>query len=819
MLARHAPTWLIQFPSLVREEQQAGLQRGILGATRERMVRELCEALEVMTQTDPLVLDPRRSPLGGSLYPRCHLGHRSQARTRQAVGGGHVPTSRSDSVRESSQSAQTGLAPAPLEPRSGARTAARVRCRRLSSRPSMRPATLPAGLARVIHRHSDGNPLFMSAMLDHLAQRGILVKSRGHWTVTVPLEQIDPGVPETLKQMLETQLAHATEAEQQLLKCASVAGHHFTAWSVATMLDERRHPFGGDVRSAGRAITSFWRALGPASWPIEVPTPEFRFRHALYREVLYRRLNRLPACHASIVAWRRGSRRFAHPSNQRWPPRSRRTSRRVMSTNVPIRSIDTGGPKRNAPVRTPAVGFDPRTRARASSEGCGGAPAGARSFRLSRESRMRTTHWETWSVRLESTQSMAMTAAESGRLTARADALTRLGHPSESIPFFLRAVELEPNFAAAYTALSRIYSNLGEAEQATDYAKLAYARREQVSERERLSITYQYHYEVTGDQVRATQSLEEWKHAFPEDFRPVNSLALIHNFLGRFERAIEEGHEAVRRNPTHGYPYSNLAHAYRGVGQFDAARHTAEQAVALQIETLPTRCLLYELAVIAGDEQSAARHVDLGQRPAARVRHDWRARPGRRVVGPGSRSSGTLRRCRTGGRFPQSSRRWAEPPRVGHSMELAYGNILTPRRDWRGACSQRKPSYDPRLRVALALATAGSVREAETIVQDLTAAHPEHTFINVGVRADCEGGHRPWARAARAGDRAASNGRAVRAGLHRRAGANSLARPFVSDDGARGVRQPRSFNAFSIIAAATRFRRSTRSRGWDWRER
>ena len=56
LLARHAPTWLIQFPSLVREEQQAGLHREILGATRERMVRELCEALEVMTQTDPLVL-------------------------------------------------------------------------------------------------------------------------------------------------------------------------------------------------------------------------------------------------------------------------------------------------------------------------------------------------------------------------------------------------------------------------------------------------------------------------------------------------------------------------------------------------------------------------------------------------------------------------------------------------------------------------------------------------------------------------------------------------------------------------------------------
>ena len=54
-LAAHAPTWLVQFPSLVRPEQQASLQREMLGATRERMVRELCEALEVITEKVPLV--------------------------------------------------------------------------------------------------------------------------------------------------------------------------------------------------------------------------------------------------------------------------------------------------------------------------------------------------------------------------------------------------------------------------------------------------------------------------------------------------------------------------------------------------------------------------------------------------------------------------------------------------------------------------------------------------------------------------------------------------------------------------------------------
>ena len=56
ILASQAPTWLIQFPSLLRPEQRDALQREILGATRERMVREICEALESMTAKNPLAL-------------------------------------------------------------------------------------------------------------------------------------------------------------------------------------------------------------------------------------------------------------------------------------------------------------------------------------------------------------------------------------------------------------------------------------------------------------------------------------------------------------------------------------------------------------------------------------------------------------------------------------------------------------------------------------------------------------------------------------------------------------------------------------------
>src|SRR5262249_60343385 len=101
------------------------------------------------------------------------------------------------------------------------------------------------------------------------------------------------------------------------------------------------------------------------------------------------------------------------------------------------------------------------------------------------------------------------------------------------------------------------------------------------------SITYQYHYQVTGDQTRATEALEVWKQSFPREFQPVNSLAVIHNFLGRFERAVEEAKEAVRRNPSHGFPYSNLAPAYRRLGRLEEAQRTAGRAGAARIEPLP----------------------------------------------------------------------------------------------------------------------------------------------------------------------------------------------------------------------------------------
>ena len=288
-LAIHAPTWLIQFPSLVRADQRAALQREIQGATRERMVRELCEALEVITENIPLVLilEDLHWVDDYTLDVISAIARRRE-RARLMVLGTVRP-------------ADLILSGSPLKALKQDLLLHRL-CHELPLErlqqsdveeyvaAAFSPGDVGTGIAAYVHRHSDGNPLFMIAMLDHLAERGLLSQLDGRWRLTVPLEQLDPGVPETLKQMLQMQLQHASEAEQQLLKCASVAGQQFTAWSAAAMLEEEAATC-EEMCDALAERQQFLKSCGTRDLPDGRSSPAYQFRHSLYREVLYRRLN------------------------------------------------------------------------------------------------------------------------------------------------------------------------------------------------------------------------------------------------------------------------------------------------------------------------------------------------------------------------------------------------------------------------------------------------------------------------------------------------------------------------------------------------
>jgi tetratricopeptide (TPR) repeat protein len=301
------------------------------------------------------------------------------------------------------------------------------------------------------------------------------------------------------------------------------------------------------------------------------------------------------------------------------------------------------------------------------------------------------------------------------------------GGEIESIPFFEHAIDLDRNFALAYTTLSSIYGGLGETGRGEDYARLAYEHRATVSERERLFIAYQYHDRVTGDQLKTREALEVWKQTYPLDYRPSNALTVLLNRLGEYDRAIAEGQDALRLNPAHPFPYSNLAYAFRGAGRYADAKRTAERAVGLGIETVPTRRLLYQLAEMDNDQPEAQRHLDWG-----------RSRPrGFDLVGAHAQVLAFRGQMNEARKLVQQTMDEANRDQLtqiasGYSAQFALTEALFGYTSLAAERARRIPdtTYEPQLRAAAALALAGMPGEAEKLIARTRDVRPSDTLLH-----------------------------------------------------------------------------------------
>ena len=301
------------------------------------------------------------------------------------------------------------------------------------------------------------------------------------------------------------------------------------------------------------------------------------------------------------------------------------------------------------------------------------------------------------------------------------------GDDIAAIPFLEHAVMLDPAFASAHGALSAIYGSLGEAQERASHARLAYDNRDHVTERERLFIEYQQH-DAIGDERRAIEILEMWKRLYPRDYRAPNALAVALNRLGDYERAVEESQEAERRNPQHPFPRSNLAYAYRGLGRFAEARRTAEQALAQQLETLPLRRLLYQLALLDGDKAPAEAMLEWSRGRSRE--YDLLGAQAQAVAYLGQMARARTLYERT---LELARRQSLGQVALGYAAQAAwteaiYGNsreALLQARD----VLRLDASAAPRLRAAATLALAGAPDEAERVIAAARRDEPADTFV------------------------------------------------------------------------------------------
>src|SRR3984957_12793241 len=200
-------------------------------------------------------------------------------------------------------------------------------------------------------------------------------------------------------------------------------------------------------------------------------------------------------------------------------------------------------------------------------------------------------------VEATTTSLEALKAFSMGDRTAR-----RMGDAA-GIPFYKRAIELDPNFALAYQALSVSYFNLNQGDLAAENATKAYELRDRVSERERYRISTTYYHAVTGELEKAIEEYELWSKSYPRDATPPLNLGVVYQQLGQYDKAVVETKEALRLAPTT-TGYGNLSFEYIALDKLDDAEKVLREAQAKGFDGLYIRGNLYLLAFRRGDSKA-----------------------------------------------------------------------------------------------------------------------------------------------------------------------------------------------------------------------
>ena len=294
-LAAAAPSWVASIPSLERRATS-----GTTAPSRTRMLLELAESLDALTATMPvvLVLEDLHWSDPSTLDVLALLAHRPEP-ARLLVIATYRPF---DVVVRSHPLRGLKL---DLEMRGKARELAveLLTERDVADYLSLRLATaeVPEGLAALVHQRTDGNPLFVSHVVDFLLVHGWLRAADGAWTFDADARAAADLVPDTLRQMIAATIADLDPETQRVLEAASVAGVAPSAAAVAAALDEPVPAIEDtliDLSRRGQLVTT----AGIDTWPDGTRSARFAFIHALHQDVLHRRLapERRSLLHARI---------------------------------------------------------------------------------------------------------------------------------------------------------------------------------------------------------------------------------------------------------------------------------------------------------------------------------------------------------------------------------------------------------------------------------------------------------------------------------------------------------------------------------------
>jgi eukaryotic-like serine/threonine-protein kinase len=301
-----------------------------------------------------------------------------------------------------------------------------------------------------------------------------------------------------------------------------------------------------------------------------------------------------------------------------------------------------------------------------------------------------------------------------------------------ALPYFLRATQIDPNFALAWARLGTVYGNTGETQRADDALRNAYDRRGRVTERERYYIVSHYYGFVTGEIDKEMRAYEEWAKAYPRDMTWTNNLSVDYGLTGQFEKAIELERRVIREIPGLSPAYGDLAGFYLAVDRPDEARAVLDQARQAHVQDVNTKLGEYGLAFYQGDSAAMSKLVaDAVHQPGIEdtllaQQASTEDRRGRLSSGREFAAKAAAVAAYAGNReisadwLAGEAVRQAEMGAPGNSRRLVAQALAIPKAT-RGK--------DVQLLVALARAETGDLSQAQMFIASLAKAHPLDTLI------------------------------------------------------------------------------------------
>jgi len=305
---------------------------------------------------------------------------------------------------------------------------------------------------------------------------------------------------------------------------------------------------------------------------------------------------------------------------------------------------------------------------------------------------------------------------------------TQTGDFAASLPWFQKAIELDPNFAIAYWAMGDTYAALGETTSQAAYTRKAFELRAGVSEREKLVIEGDYYYYVMGDLISARRSFEVYAKLFRDSDYAHNLLATFSNMFGQYDAGLNEYQEALRLAPHKSILYRYVAFSYLLLNRVADAAAEAKEAHAMGLDS-DLAPVLYGIAfyqndsgemawqaasaagkpgvedlLLALEADTSAFFGHLGEaRELSRRAADSAARAGEKETAAGYSAASAVR-------------------------EALFGNVYEARQQAmtaKGHSTGRDMDYG----IALALACAGDANRAQALTDDLGRRFPEDTVV------------------------------------------------------------------------------------------